>query len=504
MSGQNYETSIQLLQNEAKNLKRLSKFNFLPTYKDEFYEDKDYFLVESLVKGEDIDSFRADIRNNFVDSSKREATILRYKLIIVDLINKLEKLHQNKIFLGDISAKNILIDIDNNSVNFIDLAQSEFFSDINENYSFYRTPGFFDNRTPYLNLERQDNQQLGYLIISLFTRANMFLKIDTSGKMSYEFFDEYLSTYNLPKVYSNIVKKLLFSESVDLISLSETVLLSDNGNAIFHVKKEKISYKSILKKATLALQSAYIDRVTSENDSKIFKFDDNSDFIFNNNLNSLRYSYILNKNISKKKLFLELDKLENILHTVKNNKQAQQLKLGNILSLVYCCLKNAITKEQIQQIKDILCTIDKLYKVNKDSKFIGYKMTYSSSYLSPYLEDGSAGMLINFLLYRDITHSKLFDNNIKQIVDNLKTSFMPKTGGFSRGLLGIILSLNTYSKKFHDKKVIENITIMANRLPYYCLKLNNIAYLITSSFDRISLDIDEGNRGLTKILNALP
>ncbi|MBT8943622.1 hypothetical protein BTI12_08805, partial [Lactobacillus delbrueckii subsp. bulgaricus] len=41
------ETEIQKLQNERKNLINWEKYDFIPKVLDSFYEQKDFFLVES-------------------------------------------------------------------------------------------------------------------------------------------------------------------------------------------------------------------------------------------------------------------------------------------------------------------------------------------------------------------------------------------------------------------------------------------------------------------------
>ena len=82
----------------------------------------------------------------------------------------------------------ILIDENTQSSSFIDISQS---FNVSENkgktLSSFRTPGFYNQNISNLPPLEQDNQQLGYLIISMFCRANMFLLVDKTGEMTFNF-----------------------------------------------------------------------------------------------------------------------------------------------------------------------------------------------------------------------------------------------------------------------------------------------------------------------------
>lgn len=92
--------------------------------------------------------------------------------MILDLLNKVEKLHHYNIYIGDLSTRNIVIN-KHNKVCFIDLPQLTFLNDETLT-SHYRAKDFSDDETPFLSSIEQDNRQLGYLILALFCRSNMF------------------------------------------------------------------------------------------------------------------------------------------------------------------------------------------------------------------------------------------------------------------------------------------------------------------------------------------
>lgn len=489
-------TQIQLLKKEMDNLKRLNSYTFLPTYIDNFKEDEDFFLVESFMPGENVDAFRADTRNSFISSEKRMKTIVRYKKIVMNLLIKIHTLHKDNIFLGDISSGNVLIDMKENVVNFIDLAQSRLIKKVDKHYFFYRTAGFFDENTPYLSFLEQDKQQLGYLIIAMFTRANMFLKIDTSGKMSFNFFEKYIKTYNIPRIYIYLVKSLLFSPSISLSTLIKRLAEDDEFQPILTLENETCNVSSILNRLQNAVNTAILDNLQFDRLKVKIKC---TDYIFSDSISNIRYKYLLNKRVVlkpsiKNHLFKELLRFDLLL---KNN---SKINLSNVISLLVCCIKNMESLTQQNEIEKVIQDVIENYKVIKNSKLLGYRMINTSSYLSPYIDDGMAGFLLVLLIYRDKTESDVYDLEIYQIINNLKKAIMPKSGGFSNGLSGIIFSLSLYQKAFQDNKIKKYIRIMVNRLPLYCICSNNNAYLVTSAFNSISLELKDGNMGVIDVL----
>ena len=76
--------------------------------------------------GLSVDDYRADSHHNFIDKKLRKKTINDYRKSITDLLKNVQILHDERIFLGDISSENVLVDPETNLVSFVDLEQSVF------------------------------------------------------------------------------------------------------------------------------------------------------------------------------------------------------------------------------------------------------------------------------------------------------------------------------------------------------------------------------------------
>src|SRR5699024_12460753 len=85
--------------------------------------------------------------------------------------------------------------------------------------SRYRSKDFSDKEINFLSEIEQDNRQLGYLLIALFCRSNMFLLLDGSGKTTFNFFSKYASECKVPSIFVDIVYQLLFDRFTSLLKL---------------------------------------------------------------------------------------------------------------------------------------------------------------------------------------------------------------------------------------------------------------------------------------------
>ena len=99
---------INLLKREKENLISLSDLDFIPKYVDDFFENKDYFLCEEKMEGIVASELRSLERFDFLNSKKRQDTLRFYRLLILDLLRKVDLLHKRKFFIGDISDNNLI------------------------------------------------------------------------------------------------------------------------------------------------------------------------------------------------------------------------------------------------------------------------------------------------------------------------------------------------------------------------------------------------------------
>lgn len=482
------------MKNEENILKKYSALGLFPKYIDSFYEDKDYFLVESLIEGVNGDTFRAMPEHRFLKKNYNQ-TYLIFKKVIKNLLLSVDKMHKNNLFLGDISTNNVLINLKSNKVYFIDLGQTcSLSSPIEQKKIFYRTAGFYDQQTQYLSLKAQDNKQLGYLIMSLFSRANMFLKIDFTGKTSINFFKQYAEIYNIPSNFVNIAITLITRPNIEIDELIQNV-----------------TWNNVVKYNNTNLNTSYPSKLFLQLKKTVFTSEIDG-INFNNGLNKESSFFIAEINLLKnpeqeatiftdefiKKVIDSSDKIVKNFRTMPNS----ELSLNKLLSLIFCLCYSVNEKNKtkiLSKIDKLLDYIHRYYQVTKDDK-IYYRMKPSSKFLSPYLYDGSAGILNILLILKDRYGINKYDNLIFILVRELSTELMPKCASFKRGLAGFVYVLLSYRKIYKDTSFDTSIKKMLNCLEFYTYRCGKNAYIIDTTFSKANINFVDGNEGILKVL----
>lgn len=497
-------TQTQRLENEKLKLKKLSKFNFFPKVIDSFIENNDYYLIETLSKGITINSYRAkDLPSyqNVLGITQSSINILK---IIKDMCKKILLLHNADIFLGDISANNILINEQTNSVSFVDVEQTQFNVSKKKVHNFYRTRGFFDQQTNYLSPKQQDIQQLGYVIMAIFTRANDFLKIDTTGKTSFNFFDQFVKLYKIPEELAQIpyllvknpvestLKRILglrFSECKNI-----KIKNSQNCSNTFPTKLlehlEKSYYCAIIDKfpTTLKLSSSI--------------FTNANDVLFSNKILKIYFNVLYDSNtvLSESSIYKIKHALDNLYRDIEyhNEEKYKNIYLDKYLSVITILILKTdnINKKEYEV---VLNYILKHFGVNKEGTY-RFRPVSSSKYLVPYVSNGSAGVLIALLLYKKVTKDDNFDEIINGIAKSLSAMVLPKTASFADGLAGIIYALLLYQKIMSTNDFEQSIKQMINNLKLFTMNLFDNTYVITQDFSHCSYNFADGNLGLIFVL----
>lgn len=498
-------SSITSLKQEQKNLKKLSQFKFIPNYITSFREDDDFFLCEQEMTGINIDAFRASGNKNFLNSTKRRKLFKLYKNIIINLISNLNDLHQNNIFLGDLSSTNILIDENTQSSSFIDISQSFNISKNKGKTLFsFRTPGFYDQNICNLTPLEQDNQQLGYVIIAMFCRANMFLLVDKTGKMTFNFFKEYASINKIPRLFIEITNKLIKNSDTDLLKLINSL---KHGNDVPFIAKNLFSIQYIKYFESSLQKSVYLSQINKIpfKERVSVSLSSSDDFIFDDKLLSLRIKILQNNNVIltdavKSKVFTSVNHLYYLLTHKLTSSSIQKLDITKIFSLLLCSISQATSKNE-PNIRKLIDTINNLYQYKSSTEGIFYRPNLHSNHLSPYLSNGTAGMLIILLEFKRRFHENIYDDQIHEMVNTLAQNFMPQNASLMRGLSGIIFSLLKYVDICHDKQYINFIKENIETLPYYSYKWNNQDLIVNPSFQNLDISFEDGNKGVIYIIN---
>ena len=498
-------SQIERLKSEKSKLEKLVDFNFFPQVIESFIENGNYFLVETLVTGVTINKFRAEDLSGYATDTQILPKSFKVLEIIKDMCRKLIALHKKDIFLGDISANNILVNEKDSTVNFVDVEQTEFNVSDKTISSFFRTPGFFDKKTSDLPPLEQDIQQLGYVIMSLFCRASSFLEIDSSGKTTISFFKEFAKIYRIPKALVEIPLILIRNPSESSLKSILNVKLS------LDVKSRKGKIYTFPEDLLFKLKHTYfcgkLDSICAQDIERI-SFFTKEDVLYTDKVISLNMKYLENKNRnflsqdSKKAINLAKNELVNCFsNTLKSELESRDLSI--FLSILNCYffannfdIRTHKDKEDIETIIDYLL---ENYKVVNNG-IVGFRKSKKSVYIMPYISSGTAGILTVLLFYKYLSGSDKYDEIIRTIAYGFKLIALPKSGGFANGLSGIIYALILYREITNDNQIDGLIKQMINELHMYTIYLSDNLYVISADFKHVNLDFMDGNLGMIKVL----
>lgn len=454
------------------------------------------------MKGNTISHFRAKHTERYQEKGRVSEFSLQILKIIKDLCMKVSTLHANDIFLGDISENNILIDERNSSVNFVDVEQVQLNVSSTNVKNYFRTPGFFDERTEFLTPKQQDIQQLGYAIMALFCKANKFLIIDKSGLTTIKFFKEFAKRYNIPKKFVSIVLNLIeypFQKTLDNVRHASLHFSKYNFQNIKHQSNDLVLN---LKKT---LYASYIDG-WNRMDLKSYEIKRNINFSDSRELEYSLIKIIIDKQIRnpKEELIHSLNsKLNKIIKNQESVKEVNEFGLEYILFILDCYLlcKFKFSFEEMNGIEIIINHVLNNYMINNKDGILGFKNKLTSNKVTPYLNNGTAGVLITLLIFKKKSNIDSYDEIINKLALSLKMAILPQNASLSKGLAGVIFALLKYKQIMCNNSMNTVIEIMIQELQLYTFTVDGNLYIISPNFDKVSIDLLNGNLGVLKVLD---
>ncbi|MFR0585690.1 protein kinase domain-containing protein [Lactobacillus porci] len=475
------ESEIQKLQNEKENLEKWEKYDFIPKVLDSFYEQNDFFLVESYIKGVTIDDLRAE----FIGDKRDNLYFDKIRRIVLNYLRCLQRLHNDAFFLGDISASNIIVDFESEKVFLVDVSQSASLTNMDESF-YYRTQGFYDRRVDYLSSELQDVHQSGYLLMSIFSRANDFLKIDQSGKQSWNFFTKQAAEEKIPSMFIKVMKVLINATDSSL-DRAIKILQKDDMKVLSQITtSQQLSLKSLLQglQRPVAIEQIGKNGLDEKNsEDEVMK--------------SLLTMELTNDSSpvptfeqSQRKIFNELSQTRPSMERVLRQ-----------LFLIVEYLRERVSKVPVKfdSFDITIKKIESTFWVEND-KFCGYRLFAKSKYISPYLKNGIAGMLLVFMNAKAIYQTEAYDKRIRQLVNELSRMAYAKNGTFIEGLSGITWSLIKYVEQTNDESCMPLIEKQMSFYQYYCVNCHGSMYLIDSKSEALDTSLFYGNRGMLLVL----
>ncbi|SNR20368.1 FIG00752663: hypothetical protein [Lactobacillus delbrueckii subsp. bulgaricus] len=136
----------------------------------------------------------------------------------------------------------------------------------------------------------------------------------------------------------------------------------------------------------------------------------------------------------------------------------------------------------------------------ENNDFCGYRLFAKSKYISPYLKNGMAGMLIVLMNAKVIYQTKAYDRRIKQLANELSKMAYAKNGTFIEGLSGITWILIKYVEQSHDRDYMPLIERQLSFYQYFCVDCHGLMYLIDSRSEALDTSLFYGNRGMAFVL----
>jgi len=122
--GEHFWDAVQLLEHEGRVLRRLDGLSFIPRLIALFREWEHTFLVEDRVEGVSLDTYWAGeavlVAPYIRRAGKIERFVPRFKQVAETLIDMVKAVHERGVVLGDLSPRNILVDVETLRMWFID------------------------------------------------------------------------------------------------------------------------------------------------------------------------------------------------------------------------------------------------------------------------------------------------------------------------------------------------------------------------------------------------
>lgn len=467
------------LKNERDMLVKFSSYNFGSNYIDEFYIEKDYFMVQEFIEGNNLLNFVKNIEYSEFDIIK----------IINQIVKIINTFHLNGYKLVDLSPGNIII-TDDIEVKIIDL---EHVSKLENNERDAFTKYFFDKDIDInISTKLQDIFSLMMISFLLYTKNILiYTEIDTVN--NYSSMKKIMDIFNY--TYSNkLISKCQYNW---LLYLYYIILNKEDFIEIDMFSGTDIKYDF---KKEYGFNKGYdfnkeYDRIIKCIDSKEFnsinrKFNSNEfgEFINPNSYQHGLAGYIFFSILSKKNA-----------HSIK---ETVRLFEKNKIKTMYIYNYSLLFGDS-----GYLYSLINLFLETKDAFYLELINLYTKNIISNYYKIdefdfalGRLGMLLPLMkIYRygidldkNINLEKFLNNSIKEfLTKDFKFEF--DNMGFAHGYTGLYFILYKYYEIFKDKTIKKLITNFNEKLKLY---INNILDNSNFNFENMDLSWCQGLSGI--------
>ncbi|WP_261806803.1 protein kinase/lanthionine synthetase C family protein [Lapidilactobacillus luobeiensis] len=242
MNTANDEDAVSIRQREWQLLKRLDKQKNLniPMPIELFKQWENYFLVEGLIEGQDLQSFITEnnpltFSGSYSNTTARLEQLKRYlqqiKQIAINLLTALAVMHHNKVYLGELSTADLMID-DKFELYLLDLKDG----------GYLDQPSGVSNSTPEFGGQAEKSDQarvdhdyfvVGAVLVNSLLPINDGLSIDRG--IVKKFMAALQRDYQLPASFMAVIESLLdHPEKVNLPELTAQLSQTSFADVQFH------------------------------------------------------------------------------------------------------------------------------------------------------------------------------------------------------------------------------------------------------------------------------
>lgn len=480
---------------EAKVLQALSKKHVVPKVIDQFEDEGNFYLVVEHIDGltlrEYFENFNISAQPYHLEYPQQEKQILAIIEKVVDIIYDI---HQSGYVLNDISADNFMITQDGRLL----VVDCEDFEQINQPVDYSIINYGIDPRSyPHLNHQQIDCFKLGHMFIDILTGSTRYLETEPTGDLMIRHFMYLCDLYAISSRVKNLVLSLI---SIGSRTLNRDVMLTmdphknyNPKNYLFSIEhrlalirdtfeKEDINYHELsLFNQLMTYRTLHKKHLQTHFDYFNFKGDVSS-FTLRNELSIILFGEFEDNRSQAIELQIN-DYLNATPVTMNQNLGLLDGRCGQLLFL----LKSNHDYQHIleKEIKEI-CDI-----VESDNYYLAIdEMNYS-----PYLADGTAGLLLVMSLFIERFKRNPWPYHYLSIQEALlfRTA---KNASFGYGSTGIGYSLLKAYHQHQNQTLFNNILEIVNGLMVFSYYHDDLYTVAGADPSKHSLDFLTGLAGV--------
>ncbi len=464
----NKNDAVARLKHEYEMLKVLDKFNLTPQAYNFFQGWENFFLEESFISGTSLWDYVSK-KYPFSFERSQDKYLRNAEIILKNLFESIEKLHDNNIAIGDLQPKNIMV-LRDLKINFIDLETSVYL-DGEFNNNPLRTYGFYTKKTRSLT----ENDWYAFIKIATFMFLPTFSVDEINTDISRKRLDyiRYIFGKNGVNILENYIQKAIEKAKFNNIDLLNNLSYKSNDIHSF-INEKRIGEIIKLLSENIINNINFDSEIIIDADIRAYEYEAGKINILTGGFGIL---YAFQDRVINEKVYSWIERID--------FENYNDLGLFSGLSGIVKVLFDLDLIEKAANLTDII--VSKLYESNE---FYDFSILSGLSGIGVFL----LSIYNNEVLLNKISQRKLYGaiekiknillKNYKKnkILYNYDNGFIPS--GLLNGSAGVLYFLVMYHEKFGDLDIevlstfIDKETkhLFINSDGIICLKNKGIMY----------------------------